>query len=350
MTSAGRLSNPFQVGLLGGLGVLLALLIGGAVAATATILTYIAASIFIALGLDPMVKTLLKLRFPRPLAVGVVVLGFLGFVSLLLWAILPTAIFQAGNLIVSLPDFVTNLTRLEFVVRLDAQLDGAITTAVSSVVGYLQNPENWPTLLGGVFQVGLNLINGLLGTLIITILTLYFMASLESIKTYLARLVAASKRDKFIALENQIALSVGRWVMGQATIALLHATALFVLLTILGSPFALLAASAALALAFVPLVGPVAAGVVATLVSLIQSPTTALIVGIYYLIYLQIEAYLISPRVMRSAVSVPGAVVVISALVGGTLLGVLGALVAIPASAAALLIIREVWMPRQQLR
>ncbi|MEY3029616.1 MAG: hypothetical protein RL198_1013 [Actinomycetota bacterium] len=350
MTSSGRLSNPFQVGLLGGLGVLLALLIGGAVAATATILTYIAASIFIALGLDPMVKALLKLKLPRPLAVGVVVLGFLGFVALLLSAIVPTAIIQAGNLIVSLPDFVTNLTRWEIVVQLDSQLDGAITSGIASVVDYLQSPENWPTLLGGVFQVGLNLVNGLLGTLIITILTLYFMASLESIKLYLAKLVAGSKREKFIALENQIALSVGRWVMGQGSIALIHATALFILLTILGSPFALLAASAALALAFVPLIGPVSAGVVATLVSLIQSPTTALIVGIYYLIYLQIEAYLISPRVMRSAVSVPGAVVVISALVGGTLLGVLGALVAIPASAAALLIIREVWMPRQQLR
>jgi predicted PurR-regulated permease PerM len=350
MTAGGRLSNPFHVGLLGGLGVLLALLIGGAIAATATILTYVAAAVFIALGLDPMVKTLLKFRFPRPVAVGVVVVGFLGFVSLLLWAIVPIALIQAGNLIVSLPDFVTNLTRWDFVVRLDAQLNGAITNAAASVASYLQDPENWPTLLGGVFQVGVNLVNGIVGALIITILTLYFMASLEGFKGYTAKLVAASKREKFVALENQIALSVGRWVMGQGSIALIHATALFILLTILGSPFALLAASAALALAFVPLVGPVSAGIIATLVSLIQSPTTALIVGIYYLIYLQIEAYLISPRVMRTAVSVPGAVVVISALVGGTLLGVLGALVAIPASAAALLIIREVWMPRQQLR
>jgi predicted PurR-regulated permease PerM len=74
---------------------------------------------------------------------------------------------------------------------------------------------------------------------------------------------------------------------------------------------------------------------------------TALIIAVYYAIYLQLEAYLISPRVMRKAVDVPGAVVVVAALAGGALLGVLGALVAIPVAASIILIIRQVWMPRQ---
>ena len=68
---------------------------------------------------------------------------------------------------------------------------------------------------------------------------------------------------------------------------------------------------------------------------------------IYYLVYMQVESYVISPRIMRSAVSVPGAVVVIAALAGGSLLGVLGALVAIPVAASIMLIIRQVWVPRQ---
>jgi predicted PurR-regulated permease PerM len=75
-----------------------------------------------------------------------------------------------------------------------------------------------------------------------------------------------------------------------------------------------------------------------------------LVVIIYYLIYLQLEAYFISPRVMKKAVSIPAALVVIAALMGGTLMGILGAIIAIPVAASVLLIVREVWMPRQQLR
>jgi predicted PurR-regulated permease PerM len=103
-------------------------------------------------------------------------------------------------------------------------------------------------------------------------------------------------------------------------------------------------------LALIPLVGPISSGVLVSFVILLQSPGDALVVAIYYLIYLQVEAYLISPRIMKRAVQVPAPIVVIAALIGGTLMGVLGALVAIPTAASLLLIVREIWMPRQQQR
>jgi predicted PurR-regulated permease PerM len=73
-------------------------------------------------------------------------------------------------------------------------------------------------------------------------------------------------------------------------------------------------------------------------------------VGIYYLVYMQIEAYVISPRIMKKAVSVPGGVVVVAALAGGTLFGIMGALVAIPVAASIILVLRKVWMPAQNTR
>ncbi|MCT7085329.1 AI-2E family transporter, partial [Salmonella enterica subsp. enterica serovar Oranienburg] len=76
------------------------------------------------------------------------------------------------------------------------------------------------------------------------------------------------------------------------------------------------------------------------------SPATALAAGIYYLLYMQLEAYVLSPRIMNRAVSVPGAVVVIAALAGGSLLGLLGALVAIPIAASILILFRQVLIPR----
>jgi predicted PurR-regulated permease PerM len=74
---------------------------------------------------------------------------------------------------------------------------------------------------------------------------------------------------------------------------------------------------------------------------------TAIAAAVYYLIYMQVEAYVLSPNIMNRAVSVPGSIVVIAALAGGSLLGVLGALIAIPVAAAALMIIKQVVIPRQ---
>jgi predicted PurR-regulated permease PerM len=119
------------------------------------------------------------------------------------------------------------------------------------------------------------------------------------------------------------------------------------MMSILGVQFSLVLAVITFGLALIPLVGSISGAAIVTIVALTTSPSTALIIGIYYLVYLQIEAYLISPRIMSKAVSVPSAVIVVAALAGGALLGVLGALVAIPVAASIILIIRQVWVPRQ---
>jgi predicted PurR-regulated permease PerM len=167
---------------------------------------------------------------------------------------------------------------------------------------------------------------------------------------YLAKLTAASKRERFKSLVDQISLSVGRWVMGQTSVALIHGLVLFVFLTIIGVPFALLLGLVAFAISIVPLIGPLSAALIVLTVTVVSGSDMTLAVIIYYLIYLQLEAYFISPRVMKKAVSIPAALVVIAALMGGTLMGILGAIIAIPVAASVLLIVREVWMPRQQLR
>ena len=345
-----RIANAFQLGFLGGLGVLAAVFFGAAIGQLATILTYVGLALFIALGMDPLVRMMIKARLPRPLAVIIVIVGFLSIVSLLLWAILPMAVSEAGKLISRVPTIIENVVANRLIATYDAQFGGAISAAAENAINFVSNSSNWPTLLGGVFQIGAGVLSGVVGFVIVVILSIYFMVSLESLKDYLALLVAKSKRERFRKLADQISLSVGRWVMGQTSVALLHSILLFALLTIVGSPFALLLSLAAFLLALIPLIGPASAGILVVSVTYLSGASFALIVLIYYLIYLQIEAYIIGPRVMQKAVSVPAAVVVIAALVGGTLLGVLGALVAIPIAAAILLLVREVWMPRQQER
>lgn len=345
-----KLSNAFHVGLLGGLGVLAALLIGGAITSIANLITYLAASIFIALGLEPIVTKLVSLGLKRAIAVPVTVVGILAIITLMLWSLVPTLADEAASFVVSAPTFLTGFTELPWVQQIDNQFGGSITSSLTAAGDFVSDSKNWPGMLGGVVQVGLSIFNGFFGAIVIVILSLYFMASMSAFKRWMYSMVSASRREQFVDLAEQISVSVGRYVMGQVFIGAIAAVSAFILMSVVGIPFALVLAAITFLLGLIPLVGTITGAAIVTLVALSVSPTAALISAIYYLVYMQVEAYIISPKIMSKAVSVPGAVVVVAALAGGAILGVLGALIAIPVAASIMLIVREVWMPRQNAR
>jgi len=345
-----KLTNAFTLGLFGGLGVLTALLLGGALTTLANVLTYVFAAIFLALGLDPLVSSLERSKFPRPLAVLSVVVGLLSFIALLVWTMVPTLITEGTKLIETAPALIQEITELTFVVSLDDQLGGAISSTLLNASGFLADSSNWPVMLGGVVQVGISFFTGVFGFIVILVLTVFFLASLSSLKNSLSKLVPKSKRDRYVQITDQVSKSVGRYVIGQVSVSALNAVLGFIVMSLVGLQFALVLAFVVFLLAIIPLVGSISGAILVVVVALAVDPGTALILAIYYLIYLQLEAYLISPRVMKVAVSVPAPVVVIAALSGGALLGVLGALVAIPFAASIIFVIRELFIPRQNAR
>lgn len=345
-----KISNAYTLGLFGGLGVLTALLLGGALTTLANVLTYIFAAMFLALGLDPLVSALERAKFPRPLAVLAVVVGVLGLAALLVWTVGPTLITEGTRFIESAPALIAGITSLPFVVRLDTQLGGAFGSALINAGEFIADSANWPTMLGGVVQVGITFFNGVFGFIIIIVLTVFFLASLDSLKNSLSKLVPKSKRERYLQISGQIATSVGRYVIGQVSVAALNALVSLIVMSLLGLQFALVLSFVVFLLAIIPLVGSISGAVLVVLVALAVDPTAAVVLAIYFLIYLQLEAYLISPRVMKVAVSVPAPIVVIAALSGGALLGVLGALVAIPFAASVIFIVREIFIPRQDTR
>jgi predicted PurR-regulated permease PerM len=207
---------------------------------------------------------------------------------------------------------------------------------------------------GGLIAIVGTIIGGFAGAFIILILTIYFTASTPSLKRAVYQLVPASKRARFIDLGEQITDSVGYYVIGQVSLGVINGVLSAILLSIIQAPFPAVLAVIAFFFSLIPLVGTLTGSTIIVLTCLIPGldtpPSAALIAAIYYLIYMQIEAYVISPRIMGRAVSVPGAVVVIAALAGGSLLGLLGALVAIPVAASILIIYRQVVIPRQNER
>ncbi|WP_309616582.1 AI-2E family transporter [Salinibacterium sp.] len=349
-----KIHNPFLFGLLGGLGVLVAIGIGTTVGSLATILTYIGAALFLALGLDPVVSWLEKHKFPRPLAIATVLVAVLGVFTGLVFAIIPVITEQVQTAIKTIPDLINAFS--------DGTLRKNIEQAVPwfDVQGALDGLRGWVTTLdfttigGGVLSVGIGIATGITGAVVVLILTIYFVSSLTSLKRGLYQLVPASKRSGFIDLAEQVAAAVGRYVIGQGSLALVNGILSFIVLTVVFPLFGLPVKYSAL-LAFIaflgsliPLVGTISGSVIITLlVLLFNGPPSVIAVALYYAVYMQVEAYILNPRIMARAVKVPGAIVVIAALAGGTLLGILGALIAIPVAAAILLIINQVFVPRQ---
>ena len=349
-----RIQNPFRLGLFGGLGVLVAIGLGVAFLNLATILTYIGAALFIAMGIDPLVTWLDKRGVKRWLAILIVLVVLIGAVTGLVFAIVPLVSAQVTTLIQQFPAFIEFFT------------DGSgrrwaeenfpwlpIGDIVAQSGTWLE--ENLPDLFGGVLQTGLAIASGVFGFIIIVILTIYFVASLNSIKRALYQIVPASKRETFIDLAEQISTAVGRFVVGQVALAFVNGVLTFVFMSILRAEYSALLAFVAFLFSLVPLVGTISGStiIVASLAFFPPAATSDwavpawIIAAIYYLVYMQVEAYLLSPHIMRAAVKVPGVVVVIAALAGGTLAGILGALVAIPVAASILLIFKQVIIPRQ---
>lgn len=338
-------TNPFMFGLLGALGVLVALVIGGIVDQLATVLVYIGVAIFLALGLDPIVTFIEKKPCAAAVAIVVaaVVLAFAGIIL----AIVPLLVEQISNLIKNGPTMIQDFMNTDWFKDVSGQFGSTIEDAVQGVLSFVQDPGNFADIGGGVFAVGAGIAGGFTGITIVLILTLYFMASLRSMKRTAARFVPAYQRDTFSELLEDVSGAVGRYVIGQASLALINGVLSLIFLSIIGAPVPALLALIAFIGSMIPLVGTLTASIINALICLFVSPLTALIAIGYYLVYMQIEAYVLSPRIMSKAVAVPGALVVIAAVAGGALGGILGALVAIPVAASIIIIVQKVTFPAQ---
>ena len=345
-----KINNAFRLGLVGTLGVGLGILILSSIVSLSTIITYIGAALFLALGLDPAVSWLEKKKFPRWAAILTVLVAVLGVLTGVVFAIVPIIVDQVANLSDRIPALVKSVNTSTFLDDVQNQFPALdVPTIVKSVTDYLGG--NLTTITGAIVASGVAIVGGLFGALIILILTLYFTASLGSMKRATYQLVPASKRERFADLSEQITTAVGRFVVGQGALAACNGVFSFIFLSIIGAPFPAVLAFLAFLLSLIPLVGTITGSVIIVATCMIpgigSSWLTVLAAGIYYLVYMQIEAYVLSPNIMNRAVAVPGAVVVVAALAGGSLLGILGALIAIPVAASVIMIIKQVVIPRQ---
>lgn len=345
-----NLSNPFAAGFLLTVGGLIAFALGVAFTNLSTVIIYIVFALFAALGLDPVVRFLERRKISRTWAIVIVYVVFAVVLVGVLWLIIPTVVRQIAQFISDIPDMLGDFQQSDLYANLQSTFGDQIGTLVTEVQRFLTDPANIAAIGGGVLAVGVGIATTISGIIIILVLSLYFLASLPAMKQTFNRFAPARNRARVAAMTDEITDSIGGYLMGMVILAFCNSVLAFFLHLFLGLPFPALMAVVAFLITLIPLIGSVLYWLIATTIALFTNPVAALIFAIIYLIYMQVEAYFLTPRVMNKTIAIPGSLVVIGALVGGTLLGLLGALVAIPVTASILLIIKQVVMPRQDAK
>ena len=339
--------SAFYIGFVGALGVLTAWGLVHALGRLSQVLLFLLVAIFLALGLNPLVEWLMRRRLTRGWAVFVVFVGLALSFGLLGSLVLTPVVDQTRMLLNNGPDLLSHLQHGRFVRHWElkyhfierAQLELRTKLTSGAVIGQI---------FGGVLGAGKAILDSLIGAFTVLVLTLYFLATLPQVTAAAYRLVPLSRRTGVVQISEEISRRVGGYVIGQAVVAFINGVLCFAMLEILRIPYAVVIAVVIAFLALVPIIGTLIGGALVVGVALTVSWPKAVIMFIYYVIYHVLESYLLAPRIMRHAIDVPPAVTIVAILAGGTLLGVIGALIAIPVAAGLLLVYEQVVIPRQQ--
>ena len=337
-----RRSHPYYIGFIGGLGVILAYYLAEAVASIRSVLVLIVIALVLATGLNPFVERLTVRGLARRWSVLTVALTtlllFAGFVT----AIAQPLAEQTSGLIASLPHHLQQLGHNATIQRYDAKYN-----IVGRLQSALSQADTAKLIAGGILGFGAFIISSVFKAFTVLVMTIYFLGSLPSIKQASFQLVPKSRRPRVAELADQVLARIGGYVSGAVTVAALAGLAALLMLAVLNVDFMLPLALLIALTDLIPLIGATLGAALVTIVVLFDSPTKAVVAAIFFVVYQQFENYVVYPRVMARSVDVPAMVAVIAALIGASLLGVVGALLAIPLSAGLLHIFREVLLPRQ---
>jgi len=328
--------SPFFVGMAAAAGVAVTIGLVELIIHARSVLVIVGLALFLAAGLDPAVTWLTRHGLRRWQAVLVTLVILAGMLAGFLAAAIPPLAAQTTALANELPKYLHTLQDHNSQIgKLDAQyhLQDRIRHLLQTKGG---------SLIGGVLGAGELVLSTFSSIVIVAVLAIYFLADMPRIKLLAYRLAPHSRRARVILIGDEIFAKVGGFVLGNFVTSAIAGIGTYIWLVIFGVPYPILLSLMVAFLDLIPVIGSTIGGAIVTLVALTVSLPVAIATLGFYIAYRLAEDYFVVPRVMGKAVQVPGAVSVIAVLVGGALMGIIGALVAIPAAAALRLFLQEV--------
>jgi predicted PurR-regulated permease PerM len=332
--------SPFLIGMTATAGVAVTVGLIVLFLQAGSVLVLIGLSLFLAVGMEPAVSWLVGRRFPRWAAVSTVLFAILLGVVAFLIAASAALISQGQGLAAQIPTYLQEAQdHQSFIGRLNDQfgLQDKLQSFLSS---------SGSDLATGVLGAGAVVFGALTDALIVIVLTVYFLADMPRIRALGYRFVPRERRPRAILIGDNILAKIGAYVLGNLAISVIAGVLTFGWLLVFGVPYAFLLSVLVAILDLIPVVGSTLAGVIVAAVALTVSLPVCLATIGFFVVYRLFEDYVLVPKLIGKAVKVPALLTVVSVLIGAALLGIVGALVAIPAAAALVLIAREIWFPR----
>jgi predicted PurR-regulated permease PerM len=292
----------------------------------------------IAVGLDPQVRWLQRRRVSRGWAVTIIGVLSIAFLAVFAWLVIPSAVREGHALARDFPGYLDRLKSsggllgtIESRYHLSDRLQDAASRLPDLVVGHI------PSLTAGVGSV-------LANALTVGVLTIYFLLGLEGMLSTARHALAGRKAERDMRILDESVERVGGYVSGNILISVIAGTLAFIVMEILGVPFAVALALWVAIADLIPGVGAMLGAVVCVIVALFSSVGDGIALAIYFVVYQRIENYLILPRVMGKAIDLSAPSVIVSLLIGSALGGLAGALIALPLVGVAKVVIRETWL------
>ncbi|MCX6641557.1 MAG: AI-2E family transporter [bacterium] len=304
------------------------------------------AALIFAMALDPWVDWLQKHKIPRSLGVTLIYVLAIALFSLSIVLLIPPVTQQVNDLAANFPDYYqqisSTLGEINFLQGVDIQKElSARVTELGKMAG-----STATTVVNAIFS----LFKGVLSLFLMLVLTFYFIITEAGLKKMINMLTPKAHQPYVIGLFERMQLRMGLWLKGQLILSLVIFVLAFVGLTVVGVKYALLLAFLAGLFEVIPFVGPVAAAVPGIFLALHQSPMTALLALIVYMLIQQLEGHFIVPKVMSKTVDMNPLVVIIVVLIGVELGGIIGAILAIPVATAVSIALKDVIENREKQR
>ncbi|MFA7253860.1 MAG: AI-2E family transporter [Patescibacteria group bacterium] len=267
-------------------------------------------------------------KIGRPMALLSLILIMFGVVAGFIYLIVPLLVEQTGQLIANIPNFLASFPVVNQYIPSASNALSAFTANVGSFSG------SFISITSSVF-------GGLVSFLTAIILTIYFLADEKTFSNFLKSSIPLDKKDDIICILDKVSQQVGNWLRGQLILGAAIGLIVFVGLALIGVPYALTLGVIAGVLEIIPIIGPIISGILGTLLALSVSPIKALITVVFYTLVQQLENNFVAPKIMQKAVGLPPAIIIIAILIGSKLLGVLGALIAVPVAGIIFVLVKE---------
>lgn len=301
-------------------------------------------AVFLAVALGPAVDFFAKrLRLPRAAAILLVYVLILCVFGGVLSLIVPPVVNGASDLSRDIPGYVDDLRDNDTIREFDNKYD--VTSKIREQADKL--PEKLGDAAGALQGIAAGVVNAAFQLLTILTMTFFLLLDGKRIANFLITRFGRHREERLRGIAERIYKSTSGYVGGALTITSINGILTFIVLTLLGVPFAVPLAVMMSFFGLIPLVGATIGGVLILLVTLFTDfPSATIIYAIFLIVYQQVENNVLQPFIFKRTVNVHPLAVIVAILAGSALLGVVGALVAIPIAASLQIVLKEFFADR----